>query len=188
MSGDSSYIDYLQELLSGLGTVTARRMFGGYGIYHDGLMVAVVVDQRLYLKVDDETRPAFAAAGCEAWIYDGKGKPMQTSYWSVPDDAMDSREAMTPWARRAFAAALRKANAKPVPKSRRPTASATTAAKKRAPAPARRANTKPKPAMAAVANKTTAAAKKTTAVVKKTTASAPSDKTAGASKARRPRS
>lgn len=120
MSGDASYIDYLRELLSGLGEIAARRMFGGYGLYHDGLMVAIVVEQRLYLKVDDETRATFAAAGCEAWIYDGKGKPMQTSYWSVPDEAMDSTEAMLPWARRALAAALRKANAKPVARAKRP--------------------------------------------------------------------
>lgn len=143
MSGDASYIDYLQELLSGLGNVTARRMFGGYGFYHDGLIFAIVVEQRLYLKVDDETRATFAAADCEAWVYDGKGKPTQTSYWSVPDEAMDSSEAMTPWARRAFAAALRKANAKPLPKTRRPTtAPASASATKKTPAVAKRATKK----------------------------------------------
>lgn len=123
MAGDASYIDYLQELLSGLGAVAARRMFGGYGFYHDGLIFAIVVEQRLYLKVDDETLPAFTAAGCEAWVYEGRGKPVPTSYWSVPDEAMDSSEAMTPWARRALAAALRKANAKPVVKAKRPVVS-----------------------------------------------------------------
>lgn len=127
MAGDASYIDYLQELLSGLGTVAARRMFGGHGFYHDGLIFAIVVEQRLYLKVDDETRPAFTAAGCEAWVYEARGKAMATSYWSVPDEAMDSSEAMTPWARRAYAAALRKTNAKPVAKAKRPVVAADVA-------------------------------------------------------------
>lgn len=143
MSGDASYIDYLQELLSGLGKVVVRRMFGGYGIYHDGLMIAVAAEQRLYLKTDEETRPAFTAAGCAAWVYEGKDKPVQMSYWTVPDEAMDSSEAMTPWARRAFAAALRKANAKPVAKAKRPLVpSAAAAAKKKAPAAAKPATKK----------------------------------------------
>ncbi|TDR40083.1 DNA transformation protein [Tahibacter aquaticus] len=131
MSSDNSFIDYLQELLSGLGKVSLRRMFGGHGIYYDGLMFALAFEQRLFLKVDAETRAAFAAAGCEAWTYEGKDKTVQMSYWTVPDEAMDSTEAMTPWARRAFAAALRKANAKPSarPKAAKKPASAGKAAK-----------------------------------------------------------
>lgn len=146
MSSDSSYIEYLRELFTGLGPVGARRMFGGYGIYHDGLMIAVVFEQRLFLKVDDETRAAFTAAGCEAWTYEGKDKPVQMSYWSVPDEAMDSSEAMTPWARRAFAAALRKANAKPAARPKAPKKPAPGRAAAKTSTAHKAATTKPKPA------------------------------------------
>jgi DNA transformation protein and related proteins len=113
MTVDASHIAYLLDLLSAAGAATARRMFGGHGLYIDA-MVAVVVDGELYLKTDDETRPIFATAGCSAWRYAGKGKPVEMSYWSVPAEAMDSSEAMAPWARLALAAARRKAAAKPV--------------------------------------------------------------------------
>ncbi|MCQ4165441.1 TfoX/Sxy family protein [Tahibacter harae] len=151
MQTDPDHIAYLLELLSGLGPVSARRMFGGHGIYHDGLMIAVVVEQRPYLKVDDLTRADFAAAGCEVWTYGGKGKPIEMGYWSVPDEAMDSAEAMTPWARRAYAAALRKANA-PRP-AKKPLAAKKAAAKKPAAATkkataAKKAATVKKPAAA----------------------------------------
>ncbi|WP_211444942.1 TfoX/Sxy family protein [Collimonas humicola] len=117
MSRNDAIIDYIRELLAPLGAVSARRMFGGYGIYHDSVMIALVADGTLFLKTDEQTRPQFAAAGCRPFVTESKGKAIEMSYWSAPEDAMDSAGAMTPWARLAYAAAVRKANAKPAPKA-----------------------------------------------------------------------
>jgi DNA transformation protein len=119
MSRNDAVIDYIRELLAPLGAISARRMFGGYGVYHDSVMIALVADGVLYLKTDDETRPQFAAAGCTPCVFESKGKTIEMSYWSAPEDAMESAAAMTPWARLAYAAAVRKANAKPAPKARK---------------------------------------------------------------------
>lgn len=98
----------IQELFSGLGSVTIRRMFGGQGIYHRGAIIAVVFRGDLLLKGDAETAPAFAAAGARQWSYDGqKGKLIKMPYWSTPEDAFDDPEVMTRWARLAYEAALR---------------------------------------------------------------------------------
>jgi DNA transformation protein and related proteins len=102
-------IAWFCELLSPLGRVTARRMFGGAGLYLDGLIVGLEVDGGLYLKTDDATRQRFADAGGAPFVYDGKGKPITMSYWTAPDEAMDSPEAMRPWAQMALEAALRSA-------------------------------------------------------------------------------
>ena len=83
------------------------RMFGGHGLRVDGVFIALIAFERLYLKVDDTSRPQFAAAGCEPFVYAGKGKPVTMSYWTVPPQAMDSPEQMRPWARLALDAALR---------------------------------------------------------------------------------
>ena len=133
MSSDASQTDYFKEILSGVGAVQARRMFGGQGLYAAGLMFALVIDGELYLKTDEENRPAFAAAGCSAWRYAGKGRLVETSYWSVPAEAMDDREAMTPWARLALDAAGRKAVAKPAARKfvRKPPADAKEVKKTR---------------------------------------------------------
>ena len=53
----SDFIPFVQELLEGWGPVSARRMFGSHGLYHEGLMFAIVMDQRLYLKADEVNRP-----------------------------------------------------------------------------------------------------------------------------------
>ena len=45
----------LQDLFRPLGPVQTRRMFSGFGIYHDGLIVAVMMRGELYLKGDETT-------------------------------------------------------------------------------------------------------------------------------------
>jgi DNA transformation protein len=68
---DPEFIAYCLELLAPAGVARARRMFGGHGLYVDDLFVAIVVADRLYLKTDASSRPAFADAGCEPFVYDG---------------------------------------------------------------------------------------------------------------------
>ncbi|MDP1699150.1 MAG: TfoX/Sxy family protein [Xanthomonadaceae bacterium] len=112
MSNDEGYLELLHELLEPLGSIRMRKMFGGHGVYCEGLFIAIVIDGQLYLKVDELTRPAFVAAGCEPFIYTSKGRSAPMSYWNVPEEALDSAEQIQPWAQRAIAAALRKPAAK----------------------------------------------------------------------------
>jgi DNA transformation protein len=109
---DKDFIAWLHELLGPLGRVATRAMFGGHGVYLDGIIVGIIVDDQLYLKTDAVSQPQFAAAGCAPFVYISKDGPMPMSYWSVPDEAMDASEAMAPWAQLALAAAQRKAAAK----------------------------------------------------------------------------
>jgi DNA transformation protein len=102
------FLDYLRELFSDFGPIDTRAMFGGHGVYFDGRIIGVVIDDALYLKADDATRAAFEAAGCAPFVYHSRGKTVAMSYWSLPAEAMDSPQAFLPWARRAHEAALRK--------------------------------------------------------------------------------
>lgn len=143
------FVSHCLELLAPLGAARARRMFGGHGLYLDDVFVALVAFERLYLKVDAGTQPRFAAAGCEPFVYEGKGKPISMSYWSVPAEAMDSAAEMAPWARLALQAAVAARASKaalPPPRSvNKPAARAATAAAMPAAtpatAPAKRAKT-----------------------------------------------
>jgi len=107
-----AFVDHCLELLAPLGAVRARRMFGGHGLYAGDLFVALIAFDRLYLKADGDTAPRFAAAGCEPFVYEGKGAPVQMGYWTVPDEAMESPDAMAVWARLAAQAATKAAVAK----------------------------------------------------------------------------
>lgn len=107
MAADTELVEHCRELLAPLGTVRARRMFGGHGFYVDDLFVALIAFGRLYLKADAQTRPRFEAAGCEPFVYDGGGRQVTLGYFTAPDDAMESPALMQPWARLALEAALR---------------------------------------------------------------------------------
>jgi DNA transformation protein len=117
MTATSEFAAHCAELLGKLGPVRIKRMFGGHGFYVDEVFVALASDDRLYLKVDAQTRPGFEAAGCEPFVYDSAGKQVSLGYWTAPDDAMESPALMLPWTRLAMEAALRARNAKP---ARRP--------------------------------------------------------------------
>lgn len=140
MAISKDFADYCCELLSGVGVPTAKRMFGGWGIYVDGVTIAVIADltklgganEKLYLKVDDMTKARFEAAGGKRFEMESKdGKPMGMNYYTTPDETMESPDAMQPWARLALSCAL-EAKAKVKPKAAKLTAktSRKVAAKK----------------------------------------------------------
>ena len=105
------FADYCCELLSGVGSPVAKRMFGGWGISVDGMTIAVIADlsklgganEKLYLKVDEVTKTQFQAAGGTRFEMLSKdGKPMGMNYFTTPEETMESPDAMLPWARLAL--------------------------------------------------------------------------------------
>lgn len=102
------YVAWCLELLGSIGTVRAKRMFGGHGLYADDVMIGLIAGEQLYMKSDALTRERWEAAGGRPFAYSRENRAAVTmSYWTPPDDAMDSPAAMAPWARLALEAALR---------------------------------------------------------------------------------
>ncbi len=108
MAKDDAFIEYLHELLDLLGKISTKKMFGGHGVYCNNVIMGLVINEALYLKVDEQSKDFFSKQGCEPFVYQSKAKQVAMSYWSVPDEAMESSEQMLPWAKLAYAAALRK--------------------------------------------------------------------------------
>ena len=98
--------DHICDMLFPLGPVTARGMFGGFGIYLDGVMFGLIADEVLYFKADEHSKAPYEAAGMapfKPWEH----KPMVMPYWEVPADVLDEPEQLRGWARAAFDTALR---------------------------------------------------------------------------------
>lgn len=123
------------ELLTPAGRVTTRRMFGGHGVYLDGLFMAILDDDELYLKVDDTTRAAFEREGCTPFTYGNEGQMMTMAYYHAPEEAMDAPHLMLPWAQLALAAAVRA-------QAKKATAKNKAAAKKKSSRPLAKKRTK----------------------------------------------
>ena len=105
----SEFVAFLREVFDEFGPITSKRMFGGHGIYHQGLMFALVADDTLYLKTDDGNRADFEALDLPAFTYEKNGKPVQLSFTQAPEEIFDEPELARAWAQSAFAAARRNA-------------------------------------------------------------------------------
>ncbi|MDZ7652767.1 MAG: TfoX/Sxy family protein [Burkholderiaceae bacterium] len=108
----SGFIEHVRETMKPWAPVSARRMFGGHGLYRDGLMFALEAFDTLYLKVDRQTEQLFRAALCRPFVYEGKGRPVQMSYWTAPPECAESAAEMARWCAFAWQAALRAQNGK----------------------------------------------------------------------------
>jgi len=123
MKGTDRLTACLLELLIPLGPVSARRMFGGVGLFLNGLMFGLIAREELFFKVGDANRPAYEAAGEAPFTYETKnGTNTLGSYWRCPPDLLDDAEMFQAWAREAIAAAAVAARGKPKA-SRKPRAS-----------------------------------------------------------------
>ena len=109
----------LKALFEPFGSVTVKRMFGGAGIYAEGLCFAIEADGEVFLKTDALSRADFSAADSAPFTYMAKGKSRPTSYWSLPAIAHDEADELRRWARTGLEAARRAAAARAKPKGKR---------------------------------------------------------------------
>ena len=113
MASENEFITFLLEQLKPLGSVEAKSMFGGFGIYRQGLMFGLVSEDTLYLKADEVNRREFDGKGLPRFTYERRGKTLSMSYYQAPPEAMDSAKALCGWAQKAYDAAVRAARKKP---------------------------------------------------------------------------
>ena len=101
--------DDIQDLFRSVGPVTIKRMFGGKGIYVDGMIIAIYLRDELMLKGDREAGALYEAAGSGQWTYTHKksNKPVSMPYWPIPSEAFDDPDEAAKWVRIAVDAARR---------------------------------------------------------------------------------
>jgi len=105
--------EFIRELFTPFGPVTVKRMFGGAGIWSDGLMFGLVFDGTIFLKVDETSIPDFEREGSKPFVYTrAKSKARvgraSLSYWRLPERLYDDPEELATWADRALAIAQHK--------------------------------------------------------------------------------
>ncbi len=102
LAKDESLRDRLVALLAPLGTLECRPMFGGYGLYRDGIFFAILYDGHLYFKTDGASRPRYVEHGMRPF----RPTPRQTlrTYYEVPADVLRDGETLRAWAQDAVAA------------------------------------------------------------------------------------
>ena len=122
--GAAADFDHIVEMFAGFGPVAVRRMFGGAGIFADGLMIGILSKDVVYLKVDATTKPDFEREGLGPFTYaTRRGERALANYWRMPERLYDEPDELARWARRALDCAQRSAGrklARKRPRDRRP--------------------------------------------------------------------
>lgn len=125
MAVSADFRDFVLEQLAPAGRVTPRAMFGGVGLYLDGLFFALIDDDALYFKADAATRPRYEKAGSRPFCPYPDRPEKSMGYWQVPAEVLEDADELAAWAREAMGVALAK-------RSRRPAARRAPVARRRA--------------------------------------------------------
>ena len=112
----TGFVAFVEELLQPFGGMTSRRMFGGHGIYLDGLFVAIVWKDTLYLKAAGDGKATCEAAGLRRFRPSSKTPSYSLGFYAPPEEALEDRDALRPWVEIALTAARETAR---TPTSRR---------------------------------------------------------------------
>ena len=95
----------VSDLLTGIDGISSKALFGGYGIYKNGVIFAVIADATLYFRVDAETKKDYQKHSSEPFVYQAHtGKKVAMAYWRLPDRIMEDREKLVEWVDKAVAA------------------------------------------------------------------------------------
>lgn len=91
MNTSPEFLSFVMEKLSPIGDIKSRAMFGGYGIFHEGLMFSLIADDTLYFKVSDSNREIYEKARSKPF-------PHGISYWEVPTEVLEDNTRLHEWA------------------------------------------------------------------------------------------
>ena len=101
---NDEYCDFIVDQLRVLGPVSHKRMFSGYGLYHEGTFFGIVADGRFYLKTTENDRARFSGRGMGP--FRPNARQTLTSYYEAPIEVVENPDELAVWAQRAVAAKL----------------------------------------------------------------------------------
>jgi DNA transformation protein len=107
---DPAFSAFLADVFAGVGKVSVKRMFGGYGVFVGEAMFAISVEEMIYIKTDEALKAELKALGSTPFVYALRKTvgERETGYWRLPDSALDDPEEAATWGRRALAVARSK--------------------------------------------------------------------------------
>jgi len=106
---DKSFVEYVVgDLFNYLSDVSARSMFGGFGIYRSGVMFALVAEGELYFKINEEQKQTYQEFGSVPFIYEKEGKSFEMSYWKIGEEIQENSELFRELAEQSYELALEK--------------------------------------------------------------------------------
>lgn len=98
MAISNDFLDYVLDQFSMWGGVTARKMFGGAGLYRDGKMFALIGDDAVYFKVGDSNLADYTDFGSGPFKPFDNQSMVLKSYYELPIDILENPQELMAWA------------------------------------------------------------------------------------------
>ena len=102
MAVSNEFLTYILDLYRDWGNVSARKMFGGAGLYHEDKMFGLIADDVVYLKVDDSNRADYEVFGSGPFK-PFEHKPMTMPYYEIPADLLEDPDQLIAWSEKSLA-------------------------------------------------------------------------------------
>jgi DNA transformation protein len=115
----AQFLAYVLEQLAGVGSLRSNRMFGGVGLYSDGLFFGLIDDDTLFFKTDDSNIEPYRARRMPRFMPFPDRPEAVLGYHQVPADVIEDAETLVEWARRSIAVALASQARKSAPKKQK---------------------------------------------------------------------
>lgn len=113
----SEFLNYVLELMPFIRSLKVRSMFGGYGLYQEGHIFAIVIRDTLYLKSDAIAQSDFIESGLQRFTYISKERTITLQYFEAPPEVFEESDSMRDWVRKALDASIRQSSHSPSPSS-----------------------------------------------------------------------
>jgi DNA transformation protein and related proteins len=104
---NNGFVEYIIDLLSEYGDISSRKMFGGYGLYSNKVIFAIIIDNELYFKVDNELSEEYKSAGSYPFTYDRNGKTIALSYFYISVGVIEDPELLKIWFNKSLTIAIK---------------------------------------------------------------------------------
>lgn len=109
MPKDQDFNDYIvNDVMKDIPGITSRSMFGGWGIYQNGIFFALISDGELYFKVDESNIEDYKERKSHPFVYETHGKKMEMSYWLLPEEILEDRTELPEWIEKSVKAKSKK--------------------------------------------------------------------------------
>lgn len=95
---------YVEAQLEDIEGLKFKRMFGGFGLYAGELFFGILNRERLYFRINEQTKKRYENAGMDVFITPARKKALK-NYYEVPLAVIEQRSDLAEWAREAVAAA-----------------------------------------------------------------------------------
>ena len=106
MAVQPSYLGYVLEQLGALTALRSNRMFGGIGLYSDGIFFGLIDDDTLFFKTDAGNSADYIARNMPRFMPFPDRPEAVMAYYQVPADIIEDADAIRNWARKSVAVAL----------------------------------------------------------------------------------